>query len=373
LGWESDTGELTIRLPWDKYVAWVEDISEALRKGNVSKHELESIVGRLNHSSSVVPLTRHFLQHLRQQIPHGRKPSTLVDLSHESVDELELWLKLLFQARNGISLNQMTIRKPSQLLFSDTCPFGLGEMTLQGRAWRLKIPKLSMLFGHHEAGNILEYLAMVITIWLCLLHCKEEALEQECILALGDNTSAIGWLFKMTGVHQDSFYDDSVRMISRKAARLMLGMAHCLYSQHIWRAQNTVADMLLFQGKDREEPHPLTEDCPSNKELTRRVLANYSQMVPRNFKISQLPDKISSFVELVMQTMELSFMGHRKNLAGNEKGPSVGGDFSARKWELTTISLMTYPSVSRSLSAGPSSKSFDGTTLTQQEALLADV
>jgi hypothetical protein len=29
--------------------------------------------------------------------------------------------------------------------------------------------------------------------------------------------------------------------------------------------------------------------------------------------------------------------------------------------------------VSRSLSAGPSSKSFDGTTLTQQEALLADV
>jgi hypothetical protein len=34
LGWEIDTGELTIRLPWDKYVAWVEDIADAaLRKG----------------------------------------------------------------------------------------------------------------------------------------------------------------------------------------------------------------------------------------------------------------------------------------------------------------------------------------------------
>jgi hypothetical protein len=55
--------------------------------------------------------------------------------------------------------------------------------------------------------------------------------------------------------------------------------------------------MLSFKGRDREEPHPLMEDCPSNKELTRRVLANYSQMVPRNFEISQLLDEISSFVE----------------------------------------------------------------------------
>jgi hypothetical protein len=72
LGWEIDTGELTIRLPWDKYVAWVEDIANALRKGNVSKHELESIVGRLNHASFIILLARHFLRHLRQQIPHGR-------------------------------------------------------------------------------------------------------------------------------------------------------------------------------------------------------------------------------------------------------------------------------------------------------------
>jgi hypothetical protein len=49
-------------------------------------------------------------------------------------------------------------------------------MTWQGRAWRLRIPKSSILFGRHEANNVLEYLAMVITIWLCLLHCKEEAL-----------------------------------------------------------------------------------------------------------------------------------------------------------------------------------------------------
>jgi hypothetical protein len=85
------------------------------------------------------------------------------------VDELELWLKLLLQARNGKSLNQMTIRKPSQLLLSDSYPFDLGGVTWQGRAWRLKIPKLSILFGYHEANNVLEYLAMVITVWLCLL------------------------------------------------------------------------------------------------------------------------------------------------------------------------------------------------------------
>jgi hypothetical protein len=132
--------------------------------------------------------------------------------------------------------------------------------------------------------------------------------------------------------------------------------------------------MLSFEGRDQEEPHPLTEDCPSNEELTRCVLANYPQMIPRNFEISQLPDEISPFVELVMQTIEeLSFMGHRKHLTGNKKGPSVGGDSSARKWELTTISLMTYPSVSRSSSAGPLSRPLVGTASTQQEAPLADV
>jgi hypothetical protein len=114
-------------------VAWVEDIADALRKGNLSKHELESIVGRLNHASFIIPLVRHFLRHLHQQVSHGRKPSTRGDLNRESVDELELWLKLLLQARNGISLNQMTIRKPSQLLFSDSCPlFGLGGMIGKG-------------------------------------------------------------------------------------------------------------------------------------------------------------------------------------------------------------------------------------------------
>jgi hypothetical protein len=92
----------------------------------------------------------------------------------------------------------------------------------------------------------------------------------------------------------------------------------------------------------------------------------------RIFEISQLPEENSYFVELKMQSMELSFMGHRKHLTGNEKGPSVGGGSSARKWEMTTISSMTSPSASRNSSAGPLSKPFVGTTSTQQE-LLADV
>jgi hypothetical protein len=45
--------------------------------------------------------------------------------------------------------------------------FGLGGMTWQGRAWRLKIPKLLILFGHHEANNVLEYLAMVTSFGTC--------------------------------------------------------------------------------------------------------------------------------------------------------------------------------------------------------------
>lgn len=37
---------------------------------------------------------------------------------------------------------------------------------------------------------------MMVTIWLVLVECKEIGSKQDCILALGDNASVIGWLYK---------------------------------------------------------------------------------------------------------------------------------------------------------------------------------
>jgi hypothetical protein len=89
----------------------------------------------------------------------------------------------------------------------------------------------------------------MVTIWLVLVECKETGSEQDCILALGDNTSAIGWLFKSGKLDCDSPCYKAVQIIARKLARLVTSSSHCLASQHIKDNKNTVSDLLSFAGE----------------------------------------------------------------------------------------------------------------------------
>jgi hypothetical protein len=58
-------------------------------------------------------------------------------------------------------------------------------------------PSGSSLFGHPGINNLLEFLGMVVNVWLESKSCTNTMGEEyACILALGDNTSAIGWLHK---------------------------------------------------------------------------------------------------------------------------------------------------------------------------------
>jgi hypothetical protein len=85
-------------------------------------------------------------------------------LSREELNNLKLWLEFLQQARSGISLNYIIIRCPSRLGWSDSCPFGLGGFLLSGRAWRIQIPPFSPIYGVGIANNVLQFLAMLVTI-----------------------------------------------------------------------------------------------------------------------------------------------------------------------------------------------------------------
>jgi hypothetical protein len=89
-------------------------------------------------------------------------------------------------------MNQLTIRRPSRIGVLDSCPYGLGGFSWQGRAWRLRIPVTSPLYGDSTANNFLEFLAMMITVWTIVADCATKGSIEECILSVRDNTSAIG-------------------------------------------------------------------------------------------------------------------------------------------------------------------------------------
>jgi hypothetical protein len=197
LGWMLNTRLLLIILPLDKFEAWSADIRKILADMQGTYGELESTLGCLNHVAYIFPLGRHFLGNLRLRLHQRRNKNQEVSLNREEAEELDSWLLFLQQAHNGISMNQVTIRKPSKICWFDSCPFGVGGFLVSGnKAWRVRIPQSSPIYGVDEANNVLEFLGMVVTIWLAILESKELGEEQECNLAIGDNTSAIGWLYR---------------------------------------------------------------------------------------------------------------------------------------------------------------------------------
>ena len=78
--------------------------------------QLESIIGKLQHSSYVIPLVGHFLARFRRRISRFRKEHGAsyfarfwdFRLSNEELEDFLLWKSLLDSARKGISLNGLT-------------------------------------------------------------------------------------------------------------------------------------------------------------------------------------------------------------------------------------------------------------------------
>jgi hypothetical protein len=85
-------------------------------------------------------------------------------------------------------MNRVTTRQPSKIGWLGSCPFEIGGFLLSGRAWRVRIPPSSPIYGVYIENNVLEFLGMVVTVWLALVECDELGDQQACILAIGDST-----------------------------------------------------------------------------------------------------------------------------------------------------------------------------------------
>jgi hypothetical protein len=178
LGWELDTRRLTVRLTQEKYVMWTTQLRGILSaNGRMSKKVLESVIGRLNHTASIIPIARHFLSRLYYSNSKAsiHKP---VFLNTNSVKDLQFWLQILDIAKDGISMNLLTYRYPDVVYWSDACNFGIGGYSSRGNAWRWKIPPDLQNRAHI---NLLEFLAEVICIWIDILN--KNLHPEDCVFA----------------------------------------------------------------------------------------------------------------------------------------------------------------------------------------------
>jgi hypothetical protein len=213
---------------------------------------------------------------------------------------------------------------------------------------------------------------MAITIWLQLLDDPD---EQHCILALGDNTSALGWIYRSSNIDKQSCYYESTNLIGRTLALLVVSSNSCLASQHIKGDHNTVADLLSFSHQSRgPKIHPLAADEPSDETLTHRIHASLPQLVPAAFRISPLPSEVLCFAMQVLVLVESSWIRNKKQPRKNttESG-DAGRTFATPPESPITSSLLMYPKTPASSSPEPSSRCTEPLPETRPEALLANV
>jgi len=353
LGWILDTRRLLVSLPTDKTNAWLSDLEAVIRRRRCTIGDLETLVGRLNHAAFVIPLARHFIGRLWEVLESKDHKGAHVRIDQLTLMDLHLWETLLRRAHQGISMNLLTTRQPTRLCFSDSCPVGLGGWNTRGRAWRVRIPEECVLFGQQGINNLLEFLAMAVNVRLECEHPNWAADSDEfpCILALGDNTSALGWLHRSSHLSASDPFHEAHLQIARDVARVVLNSDACLASQHVKGKLNVVADLLSFAGTHRaDKAHPIAFDDPDDAELTRRFHSLLHQQIPEDFEICPLPSDILSWISQILQTAASSWTPSRKGATKRGTGSgAVGKDSSPKPAFVVTPSSLLYPRTSKRL------------------------
>jgi hypothetical protein len=330
LGWQINTRALTLALPNKKFTLWQQDLSQVLTNKKLSMHQLETIIGRLNHAATACPLMRYYLNRLRHTLQKWKSDSFPKSqekyLPKSALLDLQLWKDhFLPKIHEGISINIITYRRPSILCWSDACPKGMRGYNHEGLAWRWEIPQKYQKRVQNK-NNTLEFLASLLTVWFTIRSGVRH--HHPCFLALGDNSSATGWLHK---ANVDADDNKPLHLAARKYAQILMQYNCYLYSQHIKGIHNNVADALSR----------LHHYSPND--LQHHIFLNYPSQVPPTFYIAPLPQEISSWMISWLQKVKQPTESDKEQKI-RKTGCGKGGVNTVESSTMsTTHSCKTYP------------------------------
>jgi hypothetical protein len=114
LEWLINFCQLLIRLPGNKFIAWLEAISKMIKDGASTAKEIEANIGRLVHLVLAIPFVHPFMSQLRDlHTTYKRRHS--VKINNECLKDLEMFLGFLKIATNGISLNSIAFSRRTHI------------------------------------------------------------------------------------------------------------------------------------------------------------------------------------------------------------------------------------------------------------------
>ena len=169
-------------------------------------------------------------------------------------------------------MSKLNHRKPTNLIVTDAYPMGIGGLSIKsGKSWRAKIE------DHHYKTSTKNYkfLAAVVGIWIAAEN--NEIVNDGVILALTDNSSAVGWLHSCNCDEElDSFRTE----VAHKLASIAISKNFIIHPQHIKGDDNKAADALSRKFE------------MSDMELTQFCHLHAKNQIPENLEICQIPANI---------------------------------------------------------------------------------
>lgn len=312
LGWLLDTRRLTISLPLNKYIAWNTELVSLQTMKKCSRKTLEKLIGKLQHAAYFIPLARFFLGTLRAKMQSSKHDLSTCHLNDTCLRQLQTWQTFLLKASQGININLVSLRKPTNMIITDACPTGMGGYSwTSGTAWRMDLTSFNIV-----NNNPLEFLAIVVGIIIDQQLGNIPHLGN--ILALSDNSSAVSWLQRSN--FSSSSPDHKLHAkIAEKLAFTCINNEFSIHPQHIEGAKNEVADILSRRF-----------DLDS-AQLKSFLLTHHSSQLPRNFRILQVPNEITSWVFSILSPEASSLIQGRKRRMKKSTEPGSAGSSSSKK------------------------------------------
>ena len=240
LGLELDTLLMEARLPQDKLVTYTQDVANALTLSKISLRDLQSIIGKLQFATRVIPSGRAFLRRLHNLTIGIEKPFYFIRLTRPAKLDLSMWLSFL-NTFNGVTIISPRARCPSReaTFCSDSSKLGFG-ITYQDQ-WMC-----GLWPPHWQTLNIavLELYPIFMAISMF-----STALTNSHVTFFTDNNAVVEI------VNKQSSKCNVTMQIIRPLVLVLLKYNITLLCKHIAGIDNTLCDSLSRQKHHRQLLH----------------------------------------------------------------------------------------------------------------------
>ena len=253
LGIELDTSLSVARLPTVKLFEYSQLLAEVSQQRKIRKSELDSLVGKLNFASSVIPAKPY----LRRLINLGigvKKPYYFVRLTKHTKADMAIWLQFLEQY-NGITFfRQIGFTASNEInMCSDASKIGFGAT--YGSKWiQARWP---------EAWTKLHIAILELYPIYVIVAMFSHLIRNSNILFYCDNSAVVSIINKQSST------DNTIMSIMRPLVLILMKDNIYLRAKHLPGIDNILADKISRFQVDAQllqqygmQPEPLTiPDC----------------------------------------------------------------------------------------------------------------